>query len=97
MTTKPILRSSATPALPSSSLRDADGPIPTFPPRALDERGRLVPISAEERRARSEAVVRALKAVASLRDDDPPGTAERMMRGIDDHRPPDAKLFEGLY
>ena len=37
----------------ATTLRDAEGPIPTFPARALDAHGRLVPISAEERRERS--------------------------------------------
>jgi hypothetical protein len=78
------------------TLRDAEGPIPTFPPRALDAQGRLVPISAEERRERSRAAIRALKAIESL-PDDPPGTTEEMMRGIDANRPPGSKLFEGMY
>jgi hypothetical protein len=81
----------------TTDLSDAQGPIPTFPPRALDEHGRLIPLSDEERRARSEAAVRALKAIRDRPDDDPPGTTERMMRGIDANRPPGRKLFEGMY
>lgn len=34
---------------PTSTLRDAEGIIPTFPARQLDARGRLMPPSAEER------------------------------------------------
>lgn len=79
-----------------ATLCDADGPIPTFPPRTLDARGRLVPISPEERKARSEAAIRTIRALAALPDDDPPDTMERMMRGIDEGRPY-RKLFEGLY
>ena len=84
-------------APPVSSLCDAEGPIPTFPPRVLDARGQLVPISPEERAARSRAALRALKAIEAIPDDDPPGSAERLMRGIDDDRPEGAKLFGGMY
>ena len=84
------------PSASTSNLRDAEGLIPTFPPRQLDARGRLVPISAEERQARSQALRRAMKAIELL-PDDPPGTTEAMMRGIDANRPPGAKQFEGMY
>ena len=78
-------------------LVDDEGPIPTFPPRQLDEHGRLVPISEEERRARASAARRALAALDALPDEDPPETEEEMMRGIDSHRLPGQKLFEGMY
>ena len=78
-------------------LVDEQGPIPTFPPRQLDEHGRLVPISEEERRARARAVSRALAALDALPDEDPPETEGEMMRGIDSHRPLGQKLFEGMY
>ena len=78
-------------------LCDEQGPIPTFPPRQLDEHGRLIPLSPEERKARSEAAIRALKAIRSRPDDDPPDIEEQMMRGIDANRPPGRKLFEGYY
>jgi hypothetical protein len=78
-------------------LCDEQGPIPTFPPRQLDEHGRLIPLSPEERKARSEAVIRALKAIRNLPDDDPPDIEEQMMRGIDATRPPGRKLFDGYY
>lgn len=81
---------------PVSTLRDAEGIIPTFLPRRLDARGRLVPISAEEREARSRATIRALRAIETL-PDDPPGATEAMMRGIDANRPVGSKLFEGMY
>ena len=89
------------PARPSvdsgPDLVDEQGPIPTFPPRELDEHGRLVPISEEERRARARAASRALAALDALPDEDAPETEEEMMRGIDSHRPPGQKLFEGMY
>lgn len=72
------------------------GPIPAFPARRLDEMGRLIPLSPEERKVRSEAAVRALEAIAKLPDDDPPGTEEVFMRGIDENRSEGRKIFEGL-
>ena len=81
---------------PAAALADLHGPIPAFPPRAVDEHGRLIPLTAEERRARPEAVLRTLAALRDLADDDPPDTLERLMQGLDAHRPPDRRLFEGL-
>src|SRR5262249_7283323 len=47
---------SARPSVGSGpDLVDEQGPIPTFPPRQLDEHGRLVPIPEEGRRARASA------------------------------------------
>jgi hypothetical protein len=77
-------------------LTDELGPIPMFPPARLDERGRLIPLTPEERRARSEAAIRTLAAIAKLPDDDPPGIEAEFMRGIDENRPADRKIFEGL-
>jgi hypothetical protein len=81
---------------PISTLQDAEGIIPTFPARRLDARGRLVPLSAEEREVRSRATIRALTAIEAL-PDDPPGMTEAMMRGIDANRPAGSKVFEGMY
>jgi hypothetical protein len=81
---------------PSGILADVHGPIPTFPPRAVDERGRLVPLSAEERGARKQAILRTLAALRVLPDGDAPDTLERLMRGIDENRSPDRRLFEGI-
>jgi hypothetical protein len=78
-------------------LVDEQGPIRTFPPRQLDEHGRLIPISEAERRARANAASRALAALDALPDEDPPGTEVEMMWGIDSHRSPGQKLFEGMY
>jgi hypothetical protein len=81
---------------PVTELRDEIGLIPTFPPLAFDEHGRVIPLGPEERAARRDAAVRALKALRDLPDDDPPGTEEAMMRGIDEGRP-HRPLFEGMY
>ena len=81
---------------PATELRDELGLIPTFPPRALDKLGRLIPLSPEERAARRDAAIRVLKALRDLPDDDPPGTEDAMMRGIDEGRP-HRPLFEGMY
>jgi len=80
----------------AGALADVYGPIPAFPPRAVDGRGRLIPLTAEERCARSEAVVRTLAALRDLPDEDPPDTLKRLMRGLDAERPPDRRLFEGM-
>jgi hypothetical protein len=81
---------------PRNELADELGPISEFAPRQLDERGRLIPLSPEERKARSEAAVRALEAIRKLPDDDPPGIEAEFMRGIDENRPAGQKVFEGL-
>ena len=44
--------------LPAGVLSDAEGLIPAFPPRAVDEHGRLIPLSADDRKARTEAILR---------------------------------------
>lgn len=49
-------------------LADVRGPIPTFPPRELDDRGQLIPLPAEERRARAAAALRALAALDDIGD-----------------------------
>jgi hypothetical protein len=78
-------------------LRDEQGPIPTFPVRAVDEHGRLIPLSAEERLARSEAAIRALKAITQITDEtDTDEKWSEFYRGIDDNRPVGQKLFEGM-
>ena len=80
----------------SDELADELGPIPVFPPRQLDEQGRLIPLTPEERKARSQAAIRALAAIKKLPDGDPPGTEAEFMRGIDENHPADRKIFEGL-
>jgi hypothetical protein len=55
-------------------------------------------MTAEERRAWSEAARRRLTEIARMTDDtgEPPDSLEQMMRGIDEHRP-HRPLFEGMY
>jgi len=78
-------------------LCDEQGPIPTFPPRAVDEQGRLIPLSAEERKARSEAAIRALNAIGKITDEtDTDENWGEFFRGIDANRPLGQKLFEGM-
>ena len=84
------------PPAPRDGLCDDLGPIPEFPPRETDPDGRLVPLPPGERQARSGAVIRALAALDAVPDADPPGTAEDVMRGIDEGRP-HRPLFEGMY
>jgi len=76
---------------------DRGRPSPRFRSRAMDAQGRVIPLTPEERKARSEALRRTLEAIDSRPDDDPPGIEEEMMRGIDANRPPGSKLFEGYY
>ena len=78
-------------------LCDEQGPIPTFPPAKVDEKGRLIHPSPEERQARSDAYRRLMKIRREQPDDEPPGLDEEIMRGIDSHRPEGMKLFEGYY
>ena len=54
---------------PADELADEQGVIPSFPPRKLDEQGRLVPLAAEERRVRASVVLRALKALDAIGDE----------------------------
>jgi hypothetical protein len=79
-------------------LSDSEGPIPTFPPVAIDPvTGRMLPMSDEERAARRAAAIRAIKAIRQITDET--DTDERwreVYRGIDEGRP-HRKLFEGMY
>ncbi len=83
----------------SPDLSDALGPIPPAPPVVRDDQGRLVLLSAQQRKAQAEAAARAIRAMRAMRampDDDPPGVEAEMMRGIDSRRPEGRKLFEGI-
>jgi hypothetical protein len=82
---------------PESDLVDSMGPIPAFPPRALDSMGRLIPISPEVRAARRAASSRASEAIRHITDEtDTDEVWESVYRGIDEERP-HRKLFEGCY
>jgi hypothetical protein len=77
-------------------LSDEQGPIPDYPPRRYDEQGRPLPFTPDEIKLRSEIFRRAMRAIDAT-DQDPPGSDEEFMRGIDSHRPEGMKLFEGYY
>jgi hypothetical protein len=79
-------------------LVDELGPIPTFPPRAVDPKtGRVLPISEEERAARSAAFRRMLKVLHTITDEsDTEENWNEVFRNIDAGRP-HRPLFKGLY
>jgi len=81
-----------------SSLCDDEGPIPEFPALAVDSSsGRILPISEEQRAARREAAIRALRAISEITDEtDTDDRWEEIYRNIDESRP-HRKLFEGMY
>ena len=62
----------------------------------LDSQGRALPRTDAERAADAVRIRAALKRMAEIPDDDPPGTTEAFMRAIDEGRP-HRPLFEGLY
>jgi len=57
-------------------------PTGALPKSRLGPDGKILPISEEERRRRSEALRKTLDAIAQIPDDDPPGTFEEFMRAI---------------
>ena len=62
----------------------------------LDANGRLLPRTDEERAADAVRMREALRRIAEMPNDDPPGETEAIMRAIDSHRP-HRPLFEGYY
>jgi hypothetical protein len=84
------------PRVAQETLLMAVAPTPV-PPGAIDPAtGRLLPLSVEERRACSEALGRALDAIAEITDaTDTDETWREVFRGIDEGRP-HRKLFEGM-
>ena len=77
---------------------DQDSQTEALGPRAVDANGRLVSISDEERRARTERARAALAAIEAMG----PGPTDEewrwreILRGIDEGRP-ERRLFEGQY
>ena len=61
-------------------------PKSPIPKSAVDERGRLLPISDEERRARAQQILEMFEEWKTMPDDDPPGAHEAAMKGIDEER-----------
>ena len=82
----------------SFRLCDAAGPIPVFPPVSVDPTtGRILPMTDEERAARRDAAVRAVRANHQITDEtDDAERWQEVYRGIDQGRP-ERKLFEGMY
>jgi hypothetical protein len=77
--------------------QDHDTVAPALPPRAIDADGRLLPMSDEERRARSERFQATLAGLRAMRGEtDTPERWSEVMRGIDEGRP-ERPLFEGRY
>jgi hypothetical protein len=78
-------------------LCDEQGPIPIYPRERVDERGRLIPISEEENKLRSDAAIRTIKAAAKIPDNEGDDVRWReAMRDLDAQRP-HRPLFEGMY
>jgi hypothetical protein len=76
--------------------RNVKPQVGELPKSCLGPDGRIMPMSQEERRCRSEALRMTLDAIAELLDDDPPEAFAEFMRGIDEgrrHRP----MFKGMY
>jgi hypothetical protein len=79
-------------------MHDEDKSTVPLGPRPIDAKGRLLPISDEERKARAERLLATLAKIEAMG----PGetdTDERwrdFMRGIDEGRP-ERPLFEGQY
>ena len=62
--------------------------------RAVDDSGRLLPLTEEEHRARSEAIARAFDELAAITDEtDTDELWEEFKRGIDEDRMSDRKRF----
>jgi hypothetical protein len=62
----------------------------------LDAHGRALPRTDAERAAGRDALRQALREIAAMPDDDPPGETEEFMRSIDAGRP-HRPLFEGMH
>jgi hypothetical protein len=81
-----------------TELADDLGPIPSFPPLALDpETGRMLLITDEELAARRDASIRMLAVLEQITDENDTDEKWReVYRNIDAGRP-HRPLFEGLY
>ena len=85
-------------AIDGTQLADELGPIPSFPPLALDpETGRILPVSDEELAARRDAALRMLAVLDQITDEsDTDEKWREVYRNIDACRP-HRPLFTGLY
>ncbi len=93
-----MIKPTSIPEVEHTPLHDDEGPIPTFPPLAVDPAtGRLLPMCDEEREARRAAAIRAIKAIGQIEDETETDEGwKEIYRNIDAARP-HRKLFEGLY
>ena len=66
------------------------------PAPRVDARGRILPITPEERDRNARAIAAFVEEMLAMPDEDPPGAWEEAMRDLDAQRP-HRKLFEGLY
>jgi hypothetical protein len=62
-------------------------PTVELPKSCLGPDGKIPPMTEEERRLLSQALRETLEAIAQIPDDDPPGSFEEFMRGVDERRP----------
>lgn len=62
----------------------------------LDDQGRIIPMTDEERRAWAKSALEGLKAMAEIPDTDPPGSDIEFMKAIDAERP-HRPLFKEFY
>jgi hypothetical protein len=78
-------------------MHEDDKAVLPLDPRPIDENGRLLPISEEERKARSERLQAMLKELETMRGQtDTEDRWREVMRGIDQGRP-ERPLFKGQY
>lgn len=82
-----------TPPPRSAPLHDEHGEIPTFPPVAVDQKGKIIPLAEDERRARQTALSRILGVASHPDRVDSPDLEERFNREFDQERP-HRRLFD---
>ncbi len=78
---------------PTSVQETTEAPVSTH--LRLDEHGRGIPLTDEERRARTEAVLKMLEEMAAI-PDDPNEPDEEFWRAMDESHP-DRPLFREFY
>ncbi len=77
----------------STPLVDEHGEIPTFPPVAVDQEGKIIPLAEVERRGRQTALSRILEVASRSDRVDSPEVEVRFNREFDEERP-HRRLFE---
>ncbi len=70
--------------------------LASLPPSCLGPDGKFRSMSEEEKREYLESARRRLDEIEQMTDEDPPGSFEEFMRGIDEGRP-HRPLFTGYY